>query len=119
MGDTIFMLPPVGGSTLSSTGTDNKSLNERSETPVAFVGSHKFELQYTCKICDMRNSIKVSRQAYRHGVVIAVCKGCEAKHLIADNLGWSTYIGGFEGDTNIEDYLETRDRAEDINRVST
>ena len=28
----------------------------------------------------------VSRQAYREGMVIAICNGCKAKHMIADNL---------------------------------
>lgn len=56
--------------------------------------------------------------AYRKGVVIAVCKGCMAKHLIADNLGWSDYIGGFEGETNIEEYMEANGRGDEVNRVS-
>ena len=57
--------------------------------------------------------------AYRNGVVITVCKGCESKHLIADNLGWTDYDGGFEGDTNtIEDYFVAKGQAENVNRVS-
>ena len=57
--------------------------------------------------------------AYTKGVVIAVCKGCKGKHLIADNLGWSGYIDGFENDgNNIEEYLNNQGRGEDINRVS-
>ncbi|KAL7550654.1 hypothetical protein ACHAWF_013871 [Thalassiosira exigua] len=71
--------------------------------------SPKFQIQYTCKICSTRNSHSVTRMAYRKGVVIAMCKGCESKHLIADNLGWSNYIGGFDfdnGETNIEMYME-------------
>ncbi|KAL7531445.1 hypothetical protein ACHAXR_004045 [Thalassiosira sp. AJA248-18] len=50
--------------------------------------------------------------AYRKGIVIAMCKGCESKHLIADNLGWSNYIGGFDfdnGERDIETYMKNRD----------
>lgn len=71
----------------------------------------KFKLQYTCKICSTRNSHTVTRMAYRKGVVIAMCKGCESKHLIADNLGWSNYDGGFafdKGETDIEKYMLNR-----------
>ena len=73
--------------------------------------SPKFQLQYTCKVCDTRNSHSVTRMAYRKGVVIAMCKGCHSKHLIADNLGWSNYIGGFDfdnGETDIEKYMENQ-----------
>jgi hypothetical protein len=58
-------------------------------------------------------------KAYRTGVVIADCKGCESKHLIADHLGWTDYDGGFEGDTNtIEDYFVEKGLKEKVNRVS-
>ena len=73
--------------------------------------SPKFQIQYTCKVCSTRNSHSVSRIAYRNGVVIAFCKGksCEAKHLLADNLGWSNYVGGFDnGETNIETYMANK-----------
>ena len=56
--------------------------------------------------------------AYRSGVVISVCKGCSSHHWIADNLGWSDYIGGFEGDTNIEEFFAARGFEEHVNRVS-
>jgi hypothetical protein len=57
--------------------------------------------------------------AYRAGVVITVCKGCESKHLIADHLGFCDYEGGFEGDTNtIEDYFVKKGSEETVNRVS-
>jgi hypothetical protein len=75
--------------------------------------SSKFQLQYTCKVCGTRNSHSVTRMAYRKGVVIAVCKGCLSKHLIADNFGWNKYAGGFDyddGETNIEMYMANRDQ---------
>ena len=57
--------------------------------------------------------------AYRTGVVIAVCKGCSSKHLIADNLGWSDYIGGFDQETNIEEYFANRGQEETVSRVGS
>jgi hypothetical protein len=48
---------------------------------------NKLGLQYTCSKCETRNSHLVSRIAYNNGVVIATCKGCQSRHLIADNLG--------------------------------
>ena len=41
--------------------------------------------------------------AYREGVVITKCKGCDANHMLADNLGWGAF---HEGETNIEEYLK-------------
>ena len=45
-------------------------------------------------------------------MVIAVCKHCHGKHLIADNLGWSNYlVNGFDyegGERNIEEYVRNR-----------
>eukprot|EP00578_Thalassiosira_sp_NH16_P028924 CAMPEP_0181094748 /NCGR_PEP_ID=MMETSP1071-20121207/10156_1 /TAXON_ID=35127 /ORGANISM="Thalassiosira sp., Strain NH16" /LENGTH=267 /DNA_ID=CAMNT_0023177093 /DNA_START=87 /DNA_END=890 /DNA_ORIENTATION=- len=75
--------------------------------------SAKFKIQYTCKVCSTRNSHSVTRIAYRKGIVIAMCKSCHSKHLIADNLGWSNYIGGFDfdnGETDIEMYMKNRDQ---------
>ena len=83
-------LPGLGGSSLSpefgrekSTPFANKQTN--SSSTLAFV-SPKFGLQYTCNVCETYNRIVVSRQAYREGMVIAICKGCDTKHWIADNL---------------------------------
>lgn len=56
--------------------------------------------------------------AYRNGVVISICKGCDANHWIADNLGFADYPGGFEGDSNIEEYLAKRGLEANVNRVS-
>jgi mitochondrial protein import protein ZIM17 len=85
-----------------------------------FVANHKFQLQYTCNICETRNYHNVSRIAYRQGVVITRCKGCDSQHLIADNLGWTDYDGGFQGNkTNtIEDYFAGDENVQ-VSRVST
>jgi hypothetical protein len=41
-----------------------------------------------------------------------------SKHLIADNLGWMQYVGGFDGNSNIEDYMNDIGRGDEVNRVS-
>jgi len=48
----------------------------------------RFLLEFTCNVCDTRNSHSISRHAYGKGTVIATCPGCKTGHLIADNLNW-------------------------------
>jgi len=38
--------------------------------------------------------------------------------MIADNLGWTKYPGGFNDANNIEEFMETIGRGEEVNRVS-
>ena len=117
----FLALPGAGGSSFDPLSSENRfgpMAQEGKDLKAAKFVSDKFELQYTCKRCDTRNNNKVSRIAYRNGVVIVVCKGCMAKHLIADNLGWHNYIGGFEGEPDIEAYLASQGREGDVNRVS-
>lgn len=99
--------------------SDGTSASQMMENDKPFVANHKFQLQYTCNICETRNSYSISRIAYRQGVVIARCKGCDSQHLIADHLGWTDYDGGFRGNqTNtIEDYF-AGDQQVKVNRVS-
>mmetsp|Transcript_2058 Transcript_2058/g.5925 ORF Transcript_2058/g.5925 Transcript_2058/m.5925 type:complete len:209 (-) Transcript_2058:92-718(-) len=116
----FLALPGAGGSSFDPLTSGNRlaPVAEGKDLQSSKIVNDKFELQYTCKICDRKNNNKVSRIAYRNGVVICVCKGCEAKHLIADNLGWHNYIGGFEGEPDIEQYLASRGREDDVQRVS-
>ncbi|KAJ3076037.1 hypothetical protein HDU98_005986 [Podochytrium sp. JEL0797] len=58
---------------------------------------------FTCNKCDTRSHKFMSKKAYDTGVVIVTCDGCEAKHLIADHLGWFDTVGGKVG--NIEDIV--------------
>ena len=53
--------------------------------------------------------------AYRTGMVIAICKGCKSKHLIADNLNETP---GLDGDCNIEDYFKAKGMGGYVNRVT-
>lgn len=107
----IPCLPPIGESSFKGEVTNNDS-------EVFRIGSEKFELQYTCNVCETRNFHKVSRMAYRNGIVITVCKKCLSKHLIADNLGWTKYVGGFDEDNNIEEFMASHGRGDEVNRVS-
>lgn len=119
--EDIPCLPPIGESSYTGDVTvENGGMIRLDGTShdVSHVGSERFELQYTCKICETRNSHRISRMAYRNGIVITVCSGCLSKHLIADNLGWTKYIGGFDGDTNIEEFMKTMGREDEVARVS-
>lgn len=123
----LFALPPIGASSFWDTNdrsSDAITTNDNDDSSTTKINeggiiisnhtslvSSKFQLQYTCKICETRNKHSVTRMAYRSGVVIAVCKGCSSKHLIADNFGWNKYAGGFDydnGETNIEMYMANR-----------
>jgi len=120
-----FSLPAVGSSSFwdrSPKDTSLKKMNKNlSLSDISngikisdeTIASRKFQLQYTCKICDTRNSIKVTRIAYRKGIVIARCKGCDNKHLIADNLNWLSGFDYDNGETNIEQYMQNRNEESD------
>lgn len=51
--------------------------------------------------------------AHNKGVVVTVCKGCMAQHLISDNFGFTQQFDG-----NLEDYLREQGSEESVHRVS-
>ena len=60
----------------------------------------RFELQFTCNVCDGPNSHSISRHAYQNGTVVVTCPGCQSSHLVADNL----YL--FEDDVDtLQEYM--------------
>lgn len=123
-GPKMPQLPAIGGSSLGlqafssgiPTGGEGKDTATKSEA--AFVG-RKFELLYTCNVCETRNSHRVSRIAYNNGVVIARCKGCDSQHLIADNLGFTNLFDKESDGGNIEEYFKNNpNRGQEVNRVT-
>jgi hypothetical protein len=128
----VAALPPIGTSSFwdrhdddddddddgNDTNINNNNINNINTTttttltPNNIVVSRKFQLSYTCKLCNTRNTHSITRLGYNHGVVIAICKQCNNKHLLADNLGWSNYlVSGFDyekGERNIEEYVKNR-----------
>lgn len=77
---------------------------------VATTSNPRLFMVFTCAKCNTRAVKNFTRNAYERGVVIITCPGCEARHVIADNLGW------FGKHRNVEEIL--KEKGESIRRVT-
>jgi len=67
----------------------------------------RFGMVYTCGKCNTRNAITVTRVAWNSGVVVATCRGCGGKHLLADNEARMD-LGNDTGFRNVVELMESR-----------
>ncbi|NP_001280639.1 uncharacterized protein LOC103308295 [Acyrthosiphon pisum] len=72
----------------------------------------KMQINFTCTVCNTRNSRRFSKLSYEKGIVIIECDGCSNNHLIADNLGWFPDTGC----KNIEEILSSK--GEKVKRIN-
>ena len=89
--------------TLNELKTEDKS-GTFIDIPGSERGGKKLAIIYTCKVCNTRGAKKFTEQAYRNGLVMIRCPGCQNLHLIADRLGvFDDSPGGWD----IQKYLES------------
>jgi len=103
---------PEKASSLEDNGADQGSRDARVQIPLP----DKFGMVYTCGKCNTRNAISVTRVAWNSGVVVATCRGCGAKHLLADNEARMD-LGNDTGFRNIVQLMEAR--GEDVTKLDS
>lgn len=82
--------------------------NERSDAAGTTSASARKDLymMFTCGKCNTRAARGFSRQAYENGVVIVTCPGCQAKHVVADRMGWFGEPG------SVEDFIAEKEKGD-------
>ena len=95
-----------GGSDSCSDLEKEDSNSTMIDIPGAQTGGKKLAIVFTCTVCDTRSAKQFTEQAYKNGVVIVTCPGCNNQHLIADNLGYFQDNKDEGGGWNIEKALQ-------------
>ena len=97
--DEIDRMDPPRAATIIAQGVPSSKQPQRRPKRMR----DRFEIQFTCNVCEAPNSHSISRHAYTKGTVLVTCPGCQSSHLIADNLNW------IEDDfKNLEEYMAKR-----------
>lgn len=100
--DPAPTLRNVGNSPSALSSSSSSSISSIGLPPVDSLHSETLKLGYLCKVCHKRSTKNISKQAYKHGVVIVACPGCSTNHLIIDNIGWFKNAKGLR---NIDDVI--------------
>ena len=107
--EDIDRMEPQRAAMIIQQGTPSSKVPQRK----AKTKRERFEIQFTCNVCDGLNSHSISYHAYTKGTVIVQCPGCNSTHLIADNLDYFNDLNF----TNIEQVMAGRGRP--VTRVVT
>lgn len=51
-------------------------------------GPQQLQLTFTCNLCNTSNARLVQCEAYRKGLVVLECDGCQAKQQVVRNMKW-------------------------------
>lgn len=95
------MAPPRAAEILAEQGLEQGAvLSSKVPQQKAKTKTERFELAFTCNVCNGRNSHSISHHAYKKGTVIVTCPGCGSTHLVADNLNWIE-----EDFSNLEEFM--------------
>jgi hypothetical protein len=78
-----------------SSGGDNDSLHEMTKQRLGEISS-RMTLVFTCNKCGTRAARTFSKQAYTKGAVLVICPGCQAMHVVADNVDFFGYSSAKE-----------------------
>eukprot|EP00930_Biecheleria_cincta_P070320 TRINITY_DN57962_c0_g1_i1.p1 TRINITY_DN57962_c0_g1~~TRINITY_DN57962_c0_g1_i1.p1 ORF type:complete len:350 (-),score=48.69 TRINITY_DN57962_c0_g1_i1:148-1197(-) len=90
-----------------STSADAFQSSAGSVASIQLPLNDRFGLAYTCGKCDVRNAVSINRIAWTQGVVIATCRGCGARHLLADE-GGLLDLTNDTGFKNVVQFIEAK-----------
>lgn len=94
--------PPQTAASQHGDGPSTQEVPPVASTSGKSQGKKDLVMVFTCTKCGTRAAKAFSRDSYERGVVIVECPGCQARHLVADHLGW------FGSKGNVEDFAREK-----------